>query len=152
MYQEISSKVSQQVRFRNHQKALKVNEHSFSEINKLKNLEMLNFERNFLMEIPIELTECTAMIQMSFDECSRLFSIPKNLLMMPNLRNVSFKNCSLLTLPMIASGKLENLLFSGNQLLNCIPYDLVKFLELEIRTSEFYKVAEEELGMMLEAQ
>lgn len=115
-------------------------------------MELLNFDRNFIMEIPVELTECLAMIQMSFEECSRLFTVPKNLLMMPNLVNVSFKKCNLLTVPSMVSPKIGNLLFAGNQLLNCVSYDLAKFIEPDTKTSEFYTVSEEELGIMLEAQ
>lgn len=92
------------------------------------------------------------MIQMSFEECSRLFAIPKNLLMMPNLVNVSFKKCNLLSLPSMVSPRVENLLFTGNQLLNCVSYNLAKFIELELRTSEFYMVNEDELSIMVEAQ
>lgn len=113
---------------------------------------MLTFDRNLIMAIPNELTECVKLIQISFEECSRLITLPKNILTMPNLVNVSFKKCSFFTLPSIISSKIENLLLVGNQLLNCVPHGFAKFIEPNIDTSEFYMVNDEKLGFLLEAQ
>lgn len=124
----------------------------FLAIKSLKNLELLNFDRNFIFEIPNELTECTKMFQLSFEECARLFSIPRNLLTMPNLVNVSFRGCNLVAIPSIISPNINNFLFSGNQLLNCVPHEASKFLEPSTSTSDFYMVNSEDLVQMLIGQ
>jgi Leucine-rich repeat (LRR) protein len=124
----------------------------FLAIENLVNLELLNFDRNFITEIPVSLTNCSKLFQLSLEECARLFSIPKNLLTMPNLVNVSFRGCNLITIPSMISSKIENLLFSGNQLLNCVPHEAVKYLDENISTSEFYMVDENDLETMINAQ
>lgn len=103
------------------------------------------------MEIPRELAECTKIFQMSFEKCERLFAMPNNILMMPNLMNASFRSCNLLTIPSMISPKVNNLMFDGNRLLNCIPYDTAKFIS-QMSVSEFYMVEEEELSKMMFSQ
>lgn len=124
-----------------------------SGIKNLKNLELLNFDRNFLLEIPHELTQCTKIFQLSFDECSRLFTLPKNIFSMPKLVSASFRGCSLLTIPAIVPSNLCHLSLSGNQLLNCVPHEIfLKFIPNTLSGSEFYMTEEENLNDLHEAR
>ncbi|CRK91345.1 CLUMA_CG005018, isoform A [Clunio marinus] len=123
-----------------------------SEIKNLQNLEILSFDRNFIMRIPIELTECPKIFQLSFDDCSRLFSFPGDILMMRNLSNVSFRGCNLIQIPSIISSKIMNFSFIGNQLLNCIPQEAVKFIDPLMTTAEFFTINEEDLSDLLTSQ
>jgi len=113
---------------------------------------MLNFDRNFITEIPGELTECRNIFQMSFVECARLFVLPKNLLAMPNLTNISLSGCCLFTLPSIASSSLANVLLHGNQLLNCVPHEIAQYLPSYMTTAQFYSIEEENLEELLAEQ
>lgn len=104
------------------------------------------------MEIPRELTECEMISNLSFEECSRLFAVPTNLLAMPKLVNVSFKRCNLFAVPSMISPKIMNLSLGGNQLLNCVPSEAVKFIDPSISTAEFYMIEDGDLTDMIEAQ
>jgi len=124
-----------------------------SAIKNLKNLELLNFDRNFLMEIPQELTQCTKIFQLSFDECSRLFTLPKNLFTMPMLVSASFRGCNLITIPAVVASNLCHLSLYGNQLLNCVPHEIfVKFIPATTSASDFYMIDEENLSNLHEAR
>lgn len=125
---------------------------SVSDIKNLKKLEFLNFDRNLITAIPNELLECENLIQMSFDGCSQLTSIPKTLLMMPNLTNASFRSCSLSELPSMVSPRIENLLFTGNHFLTCLPHEVMRFIDPQIKTSEFYRINENQLEALKSAQ
>lgn len=124
----------------------------YVDISHLVNLEHLNFDRNFITEIPEEFVFCTSLVQISFDDCSRLFSIPHNLLAMPSLVNVSFRNCNLITFPSIISPSVKSLRINGNFLLNNIPYEVLEYLEPDISTSEFYLIDEKDIAQMNTAQ
>lgn len=115
-------------------------------------MQLLNFDRNFITEIPYELTHCESIFQISFEECSRLFLLPKNFLMMPSLVNVSFRRCNLFTIPSMVSPKIMNLQISGNELLNCVPSDVIKFIDPNMTTAQFYMIEEENLTQMVTAQ
>lgn len=71
---------------------------------------------------------------------------------MPNLEHVSFRGCNLITVPSIVSSKIRNLLLNGNSLLNCIPHDVIKFIDPDTNTSEFYMVESQDLTEMLSSQ
>lgn len=122
------------------------------EIGNLLNLELLNFGRNFLTEVPNELTSCTSLVQISFDDCSRLFSIPINLLSLPSLVNVSFENCNLITIPAMISPSVKCLRINGNFLLNCVPHEVLNYLGPGLSTSEFYLIDDEDISQMSKAQ
>lgn len=122
-------------------------------IKNLKNLELLNFDRNFLMEIPQELTQCTKIFQLSFDECSRLFTLPKNLFTMPMLVSASFRGCNLITIPAVVASNICHLSLYGNQLLNCVPHEIfIKFIPATTSASDFYMIDEENLNNLHEAR
>lgn len=124
----------------------------FSEIRNMKNLKLLKLDRNLITNIPNELCECDQMFQLSFEQCSGLISIPKNLLMMPHLEYVSFKGCNLVTVPAVVSSKLTSLMLSGNVLLNCVPHEVVNFIDPKTTRSEFYMVEQKDLLQMLLTQ
>ncbi|KAG5681760.1 hypothetical protein PVAND_011169 [Polypedilum vanderplanki] len=124
-----------------------------SAIKNLSNLELLNFDRNFLLSIPVELTECKNIFQLSFDECARLFTIPKNLFTMPKLVSVSFRGCSLITLPSIVPSNICHLSILGNQTLNCVPFEIfIKFIPFTLSASEFYMIDNESLEELHDAR
>lgn len=122
------------------------------DIKNLKKLEFLNFDRNLITAIPTELIDCENLIQMSFDGCSQLISIPKTLLMMPNLINASFRSCSLPELPSMVSPRVENLLFTGNNFLTCLPHEVMKFVDPQMKASEFYMIDENQQEALKLAQ
>lgn len=78
--------------------------------------------------------------------------MPNTLLMMPNLVNASFRGCSLAVVPSRISEKIENLIFTGNRLLNCIPYDAKGFLDPNMTLAEFYWMNNSELAAFTFAQ
>lgn len=125
----------------------------FSAIKYLKNLELLNFDRNFLTEIPQELTECTNIFQISFEECCRLFTLPKNVFQLPKLVSASFKGSNLITIPSIVPSNVCHLSINGNQLLNCIPHEVfIKFVPNSLSASDFYMIGDENLENLHEAR
>lgn len=113
---------------------------------------MLNFSRNFITEVPNELTECRELFQISFDECCRLFIIPKNIFTLPRLVIASFKKCSLIVIPSVVPTNLCSLSIEGNQLLNCIPQEILKFLPSTQCASDFYLTDENELETLQNAR
>lgn len=119
----------------------------------MRNLEVLHFDRNFITEVPDEITECKELFQISFDECFRLFSIPKNIFTLPKLVIASFKKCSLITIPSVVPPNLCSLSIEGNQLLNCIPEEvIVKFLPPTQCPSDFYLTEKDELETLQHAR
>lgn len=118
----------------------------------MKNLKLFKFDRNLITNIPNELCECDQIFQLSFEQCSSLISIPRNLLMMPHLEYASFKECNLVTVPAIVSSKITSLMLSGNVLLNCVPHEVIKFIDPKTTTSEFYMVEQKDLLQMLLTQ
>jgi Leucine-rich repeat (LRR) protein len=115
-------------------------------IKNLKNLELFNFDRNFITEVPHEITECKNIFQLSFEECARLFSIPKNLFAMPKLVSASFRGCNLISIPSIITSNVCHLSIYGNQLLNSIPHEIfTKFIPNNLSASDFYMIDEQSL-------
>jgi hypothetical protein len=72
--------------------------------------------------------------------------------MMPNLVNVSLRRCNLFTIPSMVSQKIMNLQIRGNELLNCVPIEVIKFIDPNLTTAQFYMVEEENLTEMVTAQ
>lgn len=63
----------------------------FLEIENLASLEGFLFDRNSIKTIPIEMTRLIKIFHLSFENCSQLTELPRNILMMPNLLHISFK-------------------------------------------------------------
>lgn len=61
------------------------------EIENLKNLEGFLFDNNNVRTIPNEITRLIKIFHLSFENCSQLTKLPRNILMMPNLLHISFK-------------------------------------------------------------
>lgn len=123
-----------------------------SAIKNLRNLEVLNFSGNFITEAPDELTECKEIFQLNFDDCFRLFSIPKNIFTLPRLVIASFKKCSLIIIPSVVPSNLISLSIEGNQLLNCVPQEILKFLPPTQSPSDFYMTDQLELETLQKAR
>lgn len=121
-------------------------------INKFKKLEVLKFDRNFLIEVPQEITECKELFQISFEECVRLFFIPKNIFTLPRLVFASFRKCALVVIPSIVPSHLCSLSIDGNHLLNCIPHEILKYLPLSQSASDFYMVENDQLESLEKAR
>lgn len=98
-----------------------------------------------ITEVPEELTECKELYQVTFDECSRLFTIPKNLFSLPRLVIASCRKCSLILVPSIIKSNLCSLTLDGNQLLNSIPEEALKFLAPTQSSADFYMIDKSEL-------
>lgn len=113
---------------------------------------MLNFSGNFLTEVPDELTECKELFQLNFDECFRLFTIPKNIFTLPRLVIASFKKCSLIVIPSVIPSNLSSLSITGNQLLNCVPQEVLKFIPPTQCPSDFYMTDHLELETLQNAR
>lgn len=113
---------------------------------------MLNFSGNFLTEVPDELAECRELFQINFDECFRLFTIPKNIFTLPRLVIASFKKCSLIVIPSVVPTNLCSLSIDGNQLLNCIPQEILKFLPPTQSPSDFYMTDQNQLQTLQNAR
>lgn len=113
---------------------------------------MLNFSGNFLTEVPDELTECKELFQLNFDECFRLFTIPKNIFTLPRLVIASFKKCSLIVIPSVVPSNLSSLSIYGNQLLNCVPQECLKFIPPTQCPSDFYMTDQLELETLQNAR
>lgn len=109
---------------------------------------MLKLDRNFLIEVPPEITECVELFQISFDECVRLFFIPKNIFTLPRLVYASFCKCALVILPSLIPSHLCSLTIDGNHLLNCIPQEVLKFLPPLQSASDFYMVEDDQLNVL----
>lgn len=54
--------------------------------------------------------------------------------------------------PSRISEKIENLIFTGNRLLNCIPYDAKGFFHENMTLAEFYWMNDSELAAFTIAQ
>lgn len=78
--------------------------------------------------------------------------MPNTLLMMPSLVNASFRGCNLAIVPSMISEKIENLIFTGNRLLNCIPYDAKGFLDPNMTVADFYWMNNSDLNALATAQ
>lgn len=99
------------------------------------------FARNPITQVPLALTECTEITDMSFEACTQLSIIPKNLLAMRKLRNISLKNCNLAHLPSVISQHLNSLIITGNRLMKWIPFDALPFLSFD---TDFLDILEDE--------
>jgi hypothetical protein len=121
-------------------------------IKNFKKLEVLKFDRNFLIELPEEIVECRELFQLSLDQCCRLFFVPKNIFILPRLVFASFRKCALVVIPSLVPLHLCSLSIDGNHLLNCIPKDVLKFIPPSQSTADFYMVEEDQVETLKNAR
>lgn len=102
----------------------------FIDISTMVNLETLDFSKNELSTIPVELAKCQQLNELLFNDNNGIGSIPTKVMTLPRLEVFEADRCSLQYLPGAIGKMISHMRVFNNTRLTHYPVIYEKFLRL----------------------